>query len=263
MSDTTRFELHFRPTFATRSNSSSSQILGYRYWRRSGRVVRIPQRVPAGVRSRTAGGYDVLISLKPRSTAASLRGVDRLCAIGRCGVGYDNVDLEACTAQDVAVYITPAGVVRPMAESIVLLVLALSHNLVWKDHLVRQRRWGETTLRLGREPRGRTVGTIGLETLLRPSADQRNAPVEDRSRGPAGPEGQGERGEAELRRACADGEPQRAGGQGAVDAGHRDSGAGSGRGDGGRDSGPEAGDAGSGQELRHAGDGAAGCGSGR
>src|ERR1044071_479818 len=46
--------------------------------------------------------YDVVISLKPRVTAASLAGVERLCAIGRCGVGYDNVDLKACTKRDIA-----------------------------------------------------------------------------------------------------------------------------------------------------------------
>ena len=109
--------------------------------------------------------YDVLITGKPRVTAASLRGVERLCAIGRCGVGYDNVDLEACTAHDVAVYITPAGVMRPVAESITLFVLALSHNLVWKDRLLRQGRWIESTRRIGREPRGRTVGTIGLGNI--------------------------------------------------------------------------------------------------
>ena len=109
--------------------------------------------------------YDVLITLKPRVTAASLRGVERLCAIGRCGVGYDNVDLEACTAHDVAVYITPAGVARPVAESITLFVLALSHNLVWKDRLVRQGGWAESKRRIGREPRGRTVGTIGLGNI--------------------------------------------------------------------------------------------------
>ena len=54
-------------------------------------------------------GYDVVISLKPRVTAASLEGITELCAIGRCGVGYDNVDLRACTEKDIAVYITPAG----------------------------------------------------------------------------------------------------------------------------------------------------------
>lgn len=109
--------------------------------------------------------YDVLISLKPRITAQSLQGVSRLCGIGRCGVGYDNVDLDACTELGIAVFITPGGVVRPVAESIVLFVLALSHNLVWKDRQVRQGRWAESTHRLGREPRDRVVGTIGLGNI--------------------------------------------------------------------------------------------------
>jgi D-3-phosphoglycerate dehydrogenase len=111
--------------------------------------------------------YDLLISLKPRITAESLKGIDRLCAIGRCGVGYDNVDLAACTERDIAVYITPTAVMRPVAESIVLLILALSHNLVLKDRLMRQGRWAESTRALGREPRDRVVGTIGLGNIAR------------------------------------------------------------------------------------------------
>ena len=109
--------------------------------------------------------FDVLISLKPRIAAQSLEGSSQLCAIGRCGVGYDNVDLNACTDHGIAVYITPGGVVRPVAESIVLLVLALSHRLLQKDKMVRQGRWGESTHRLGREPRDRVVGTIGLGNI--------------------------------------------------------------------------------------------------
>jgi phosphoglycerate dehydrogenase-like enzyme len=109
--------------------------------------------------------FDVLISLKPKITPQSLEGNARLSAIGRCGVGYDNVDLAACTEHGIAVFITPGGVVRPVAESIVLLVLALSHHLVRKDRLVRQGRWAESTQRLGREPRDRVVGTIGLGNI--------------------------------------------------------------------------------------------------
>lgn len=112
-------------------------------------------------------GYDVVISLKPRVTANSLAGVTRLCAIGRCGVGYDNVDLRACTEKDIAVYITPAGVVRPMAESIVLFVLALSHNLIRKDRMMREGKWAESTRPLGREPRDRVIGTIGFGNIAR------------------------------------------------------------------------------------------------
>jgi phosphoglycerate dehydrogenase-like enzyme len=110
-------------------------------------------------------GYDVLISLKPRITEQSLQQASRLSAIGRCGVGYDNVDLDACTENGTAVFITPGGVIRPVAESIVLFVLALSHNLVVKDRLVRQGQWAQSTTRLGREPRQRVVGTIGLGNI--------------------------------------------------------------------------------------------------
>jgi phosphoglycerate dehydrogenase-like enzyme len=113
------------------------------------------------------GHLDVLISLKPKVTEASLNGVDRLCAIGRCGVGYDNVDLQACTKRDIAVFITPTAVVRPVAESIVLFVLALSHNLVLKDRLVRRGKWTESTKQLGTEPRERIIGTIGLGNIAK------------------------------------------------------------------------------------------------
>jgi phosphoglycerate dehydrogenase-like enzyme len=122
----------------------------------------LPEYSPAQL-----SGYDVVISLKPRVTAQSLQGVTRLCAIGRCGVGYDNVDLRACTENDVAVYITPQGVVKPMAESIVLFVLALSHNLVRKDRMVREGRWVESTRALGREPRDRVIGTVGYGNIAR------------------------------------------------------------------------------------------------
>jgi phosphoglycerate dehydrogenase-like enzyme len=80
-------------------------------------------------------------------------------------VGYDNVDLDACTDNGTAVYITPGGVIRPVGESIVLLMLALSHHLIFKDRMVRQGQWTQSTTRLGREPRQRVVGTIGLGNI--------------------------------------------------------------------------------------------------
>ena len=119
-----------------------------------------PEYIPEQLRD-----YDVIISLKPRVSADSLKGIERLCAIGRSGVGYDNVDLAACTEHDIAVYITPTAVMRPVAESVVLFVLALSHNLILKDRMMRQGRWVESTRKLGNEPRDRVIGTIGLGNI--------------------------------------------------------------------------------------------------
>ena len=128
------------------------------------------ERMPDRVREYQPGqlaSYDAVLSLVPRVAAASLEGADRLCAVGRCGVGYDNVDLDACTAADVAVYITPNAVARPMGESIVLFVLAVSHRLVAKDRLVRQGCWAESQTPFGKEPRGRVIGSIGFGRIAR------------------------------------------------------------------------------------------------
>jgi phosphoglycerate dehydrogenase-like enzyme len=46
-----------------------------------------------------------------------------------------------------------------------LFVLALSHRLVIKDRQVRQGEWAASTRTLGREPRNRIIGTIGLGNI--------------------------------------------------------------------------------------------------
>ena len=80
-------------------------------------------------------------------------------------MGYDNVDLVACTERDIAVYITPTAVMRPVAESIVLFILALSHKII-REHRSAPGPLGKTRA-LGREPRDRVVGTIGLGNIAK------------------------------------------------------------------------------------------------
>jgi hypothetical protein len=54
--------------------------------------------------------YDALLVLAPQVSAETLAGAERLTLVARFGVGFDNVDLEACTRQGVLVTITPDGV---------------------------------------------------------------------------------------------------------------------------------------------------------
>ena len=63
-------------------------------------------------------GIDALILLGAKFTADSFPGDGRLAMIARFGVGYDNVDVEGCNANNVALVITPSGVRRPVAVSI-------------------------------------------------------------------------------------------------------------------------------------------------
>lgn len=108
-----------------------------------------------------AGNHAALV-LTPRVTAASLAGCDDLLAISRFGVGYDSVDVEACTANGILVTITPGTVDRPVAEATIAWMLALTHRVLQKDRLVRTGQWDDRSQYMGCELRGRTLGVVGL-----------------------------------------------------------------------------------------------------
>jgi phosphoglycerate dehydrogenase-like enzyme len=107
-------------------------------------------------------GINGAIVLTPRVTKASLAESENLLAIGRFGVGYDSVDVDACTEADVLAMITSGAVDRPVAEATIAWMLALSHHLIAKDRLVRTGRWDDRTKFMGSELRDRTLGVIGL-----------------------------------------------------------------------------------------------------
>lgn len=113
------------------------------------------------------GEYDALIVLGPRVNAATVEGAERLALVARFGVGYDNVDLAACTRNGVAVTITPEGVRRPVASAILALILALAHRLPAKDRIARSGRWDERLDHMGTGLTGRTLGSIGLGNVGR------------------------------------------------------------------------------------------------
>jgi phosphoglycerate dehydrogenase-like enzyme/2-keto-3-deoxy-L-rhamnonate aldolase RhmA len=107
-------------------------------------------------------GANGVIVLTPRVTAASLSNSADLLAIGRFGVGYDSVDVDACTAADVVLFIASGAVNRSVAEATVSWMLALSHQIRNKDKLVREARWDERNQFMGKELRERTLGLIGF-----------------------------------------------------------------------------------------------------
>ncbi|MGF1626453.1 MAG: NAD(P)-dependent oxidoreductase [Alphaproteobacteria bacterium] len=112
-------------------------------------------------------GYDALILLVPRFTAASVPADGRLALVARFGVGYDSVDVAACTAADIALAITPDGVRRPVAVSILTFVLALSQKLLTKDRLARQgpEGWAKRSDHMGTGLIGKTFGSLGIGNI--------------------------------------------------------------------------------------------------
>ncbi len=110
---------------------------------------------------------DAVILLLPWVTSRSLAKADRLGLIARFGVGYDRVDVAACSERDVALAITPDGVRRPVAVSILTLLFALSGKLMVKDRIARRgpEGWAEKTLHNGIGLVGRTLGSLGLGNI--------------------------------------------------------------------------------------------------
>ena len=96
-----------------------------------------------------------------RADAELLAGAPQLKAIARAGVGVDNVDLEAATAQGVIVMNTPGGNTISTAEHSIGLMLALSRHIPQGHQSLAEGRWDRKTF-TGVELKGKTLGIIGL-----------------------------------------------------------------------------------------------------
>jgi len=108
------------------------------------------------------GDAQGIIPLTPHVTADSLSQAENLIAIGRFGVGYDSVDVPACTDNDVVLFIAKGAVDRPVAEATVGWLIALTHHFRMKDNLLRTGQWDRRTLYMGCELRDRTLGVVGF-----------------------------------------------------------------------------------------------------
>lgn len=79
------------------------------------------------------------------------------------GVGYDGVDLDYARARDIKVSNTPDVLTDCVADLGIGLILACYRRIVEGDRFVRAGRWPEEiVLDLGRSPRGKRLGIVGL-----------------------------------------------------------------------------------------------------
>jgi len=111
--------------------------------------------------------FDALILLGHRFARESVPHSGRLSVVARFGVGYDTVDVQTCTDNDIAVVITPDGVRRPVAVSILALILSLTGKLLVKDQLARRGAAGfaERGAHMGVGLMGKTLGSLGIGNI--------------------------------------------------------------------------------------------------
>ena len=93
-----------------------------------------------------------------------LERAPKLRIVARFGVGYDNVDVEACTRRGIYVTYTPNVLSDAVADLTIGLMLCLSRNIIRADRYVRSR-WaveGGFNFPLGLDLEGKVLGIIGL-----------------------------------------------------------------------------------------------------
>ncbi|MFL5111743.1 MAG: NAD(P)-dependent oxidoreductase [Microvirga sp.] len=112
-------------------------------------------------------GFDALILLGSRFDERSIPADGRLAVVARFGVGYDTVDVAACTKAGIALVITPDGVRRPVAVTVLTLMLALASRLFAKDRITRMgpQGWAMRSDYMGLGLTGRTLGLLGVGNI--------------------------------------------------------------------------------------------------
>jgi D-3-phosphoglycerate dehydrogenase len=120
-----------------------------------------PTLPPAELLARIAD-YDAIVvrSATKVNDEVITRGV-KLKAIGRAGVGIDNIALKSATAHGIAVINSPAGNTVAVAELFFGSVLALLRHLPAADASMKGGKWDRNKL-VGRELFGRTLGIVGV-----------------------------------------------------------------------------------------------------
>ncbi len=103
-----------------------------------------------------------------------LQAGKKLVAVGRAGVGVDNIDIEAATRQGVIVMNTPQGNTVSTAELTMAMMLALSRNIPAAQVSLVDGKW-ERKLFKGTELNEKVLGVIGVGRIGRAVARRASA----------------------------------------------------------------------------------------
>ena len=96
------------------------------------------------------------------ANAEVIDAAQELKVIGRCGVGYDQVDVAAATRRNIPLVYAPGAGARAVAEASVALVLALCKRLSYWDQQFKAGNWRSRYETKPGDLDGATLGIVGL-----------------------------------------------------------------------------------------------------
>ncbi|MEK9706524.1 MAG: phosphoglycerate dehydrogenase [Alphaproteobacteria bacterium] len=111
------------------------------------------------------GEYDGLaVRSATKATEKVIAAASNLKVIGRAGIGVDNVDIAAATANGVVVMNTPFGNAITTAEHAIAMMMALAREIPQADASTQAGKWEKSRF-MGVELTGKTLGIIGCGNI--------------------------------------------------------------------------------------------------
>ncbi|MBQ0961705.1 D-glycerate dehydrogenase [Ideonella sp. 4Y11] len=119
---------------------------------------------PEALRERLAGCDGAFVATTERIDAALLDACPRLRAVCSMAVGYNNIDLPACTARGVLVSNAPDVLTETTADFGFALLLATARRVTESEHFLRAGQWRTWSVDLfaGQDVHGATLGILGM-----------------------------------------------------------------------------------------------------
>ncbi|MFL5435241.1 MAG: 2-hydroxyacid dehydrogenase [Myxococcales bacterium] len=123
---------------------------------------------------RAAFADAIVATLSDRVDAELLAAAPRLRVVANHAVGYDNVDVAACTTRRVWVCNTPDVLTDATADLTFALILGVARRVREGERIVREARWKywAPTMLLGLELRGAVLGIVGYGRIGRAVAER-------------------------------------------------------------------------------------------
>ena len=97
-------------------------------------------------------------------TSELLAAAKNLKVVGRAGIGVDNIDIDAASANGVVVMNTPFGNAITTAEHAIAMMFALARQIPSANQMTQAGKWEKSSF-MGTELTGKTLGIIGCGNI--------------------------------------------------------------------------------------------------
>ncbi len=127
-------------------------------------VYKVDEPMPGDLLAKALRDVDAVMPCGVRVGEEALESASKLRVVANIGVGYDNIDVEACTRRHILVTNTPDVLTEATADLAFALLLAAARRVVEGDRFIRHEQWPywQWNSLWGSEIHGKTLGLYGF-----------------------------------------------------------------------------------------------------